>query len=200
MKKIVCSLAAVAALGLGAASATGAAAATYSLLPLPVATTGVPSSASAGDDNRAGKSTASFTDDFLFTVAGNYSTALGGLYFEQTPSKTYQIATTDLTLFTGTPTTPGSELGTTGVVNLDDATAGVPSISLTEPLTAGQTYFLQDVITVPAGKLGSYTISAVASPMSAAPEPSSWMLMIGGVAMAGVALRFGRRSLGSLAA
>ena len=200
MKKSVLQLVAGAAMVAGLmAGASAASAAAYTLSPLPVGSE-IPSTASAFDSNAGSGSTGTFTDTFSFVVGGDLNTALGGLYFERTPGAQYQIATTDLTLFEGVPGvgTP-TQLATTGVVNLNDTSTGVQSTGLTQELTPGLEYFLSDTITVPGGKLGSYTISAIATPMSAAPEPAAWALLFGGVAMVGLGLRYRRRSTSMLA-
>ena len=171
------------------------------LTPLPV--TPATTSVAAGFDNNTGKATASglpltngktattFVDDYEFTIGGNYDTTLSG-DFDNKLSQS-NITSIDLTLFQGIPG-PGAstELGTTGIQTLS-ATAGTYSYFLDDVLKPSVDYYLEADVTVPAKDIGKYSISAIASPVSAVPEPGTWVLMIAGVALTGGMLRYSRR-------
>lgn len=166
-------------LGAAAAHADAPAAATsvYELLPDPL----TPGTVSTSPTITVGSGTT--FDDFTFSLLNTYNTSATGMYFEF-PSFGLSIDSADLTLYAGTPTSPGQEIATTGVFN--PATTGE---TLGASLTSGN-YFLQSSVTVPAGSSGAFSVGAT---VSAAPEPSSWALMILGVGAMGVALRRARR-------
>lgn len=180
--------AAVAGLGLTAASA--ASAAIYTLNPLPV-TPATVSVAGVVDDNTKSKTPTTFTDDFEFTIASTYDTTLSGLFFIKTPAPNDLVTSATLTLFQGIPGA-GTMLASTGLFNIDQST-GVYAYDLEKTLTSGVDYFLEAAVTVPGGAKGDYSISATAAPVSAAPEPGVWALMIAGIGAIGAALRLGRR-------
>lgn len=122
-------------------------------------------------------------DDFTFDIAENYNTSSTGLYFEM-PAFGLSIDSAELVLYAGTPTNPGQEIADTGVFNPLVATQ-----TLGSSLTSGD-YFLQSIVSVPAGASGAFSVAAT---VSAAPEPATWALMLLGVGGAGAMLRRRRR-------
>lgn len=179
------------------AAPTMASAATYSLNPLPVEPTTV-STAGVVDDNTGSPDATTFTDYFLFTIAGTYDTTLSGDFFVHTPDYNDDITDATLSLYQGTPGGGGTFLASTGPLSIDQTT-GTYAYAINQTLSPGVNYYLEAMITVPGGDKGDYSISATAAPMSAAPEPGVWMLMIAGIGLVGTLLRRSRRSFAALA-
>ena len=183
--KMIVAAAAVAALSLGAT----AQAKTYKLGTLK---SGKTSSSSTINDVNSSKTTAAvFTDDFTFNVKSpleDFTTA--AITESETPSGMFkgpfEITSADITLYSGA-VGKGTELTTSGF--FDPQTQRTPTIS--DELTKGS-YYIQTVVDVPKGDTGSFTVTA--TPVSAAPEPASWVLMIGGIGVVGSVLRMSRRN------
>ena len=159
----------------------------FSPLPVTPATT----STAAGFDNNSGvKSATMFVDDYEFTIAGNYDTTLSGDFDNNVSGS--KITSIDLSLFKGIPGA-STQIDTTGLEVLPTG-KGTTSYFLDDVLAPGVDYYLQADVTVPAKSIGKYSLSAIASPISAVPEPGTWTLMFAGVAMMGGMLRLGRRN------
>ena len=176
---------------------------TYAYNPLPV-TPNTISTAGTLDINDT-KSAATFTDDFTFTISGNYQTTLSAVFNYKTPASYDLISSADLSLFRGVPGVgTQTQLATTGTQDFSSTSPTTFTLFVSEPLTPGVDYYLQSTITVPNGGTalngrspydrGAYGVTANAAEIvSAAPEPGVWALMMIGVGMMGAALRFGRR-------
>jgi len=162
---------------LGAASAASATTPTVYNLTL----TTIPNS-SLSEAFAGGVFDGDTTDDFTFSIPSKdyvgttFTLDLTGL----------QTGSDSLAIFKGTPGS-GTQVGPT--------TVNGSSIDAT--LLPGS-YYAQAVITAPAGEIGGFTAQVIASPVSAAPEPSTWVLMIAGVAMTGGMLRYRRNAAPSL--
>lgn len=175
---------------------------TYAYTPLPVTPSTI-STAGTVDINDT-KSNATFTDNFTFTIAGNYQTTLSAVFNYKTPAAYDLISSADLSLFQGVPGIGTQNLlATTGVQAFSSTSPTTFSLFVSEPLMPGVNYYLQSAIVVPHGGSGTirspynqgvYGVTANAAQIvSAAPEPGVWALMMVGVGMIGAALRFGRR-------
>jgi hypothetical protein len=119
-----------------------------------------------------------FTDEFDFTASTGLMEFTTGAYTEASP---FAITSADFTLYSDAT---GKAITSSGA--FDPQTSVTPTISA--DLDAGK-YYLLSTITVPTGSLGSYTLTATSLSVSAAPEPSTWALMIAGVGMIGAVLR-----------
>ena len=125
------------------------------------------------------------TYDFKFSIDQTYgTTAFGSFGFDDAGSA---VTDANLQLFAGTPNKPG-----TFITGLDYNPSTDPQQSLQANLNGGN-YFVQTRITTPAGSSVPVTLSATVHAISAAPEPSTWLLMMGGVSGLGMALRLQRR-------
>lgn len=188
--------AAVLALGLSAgASWAGADVHQYSAFsPLPI--TPDATSGATGFDNNTGSSTSTtFYDDYSFTIGGTYDVSLSGNFYNKTSAS--NITSFDVVLYQGSPFFPGATvIDSTGVQTL--SSKGSYSYLLDDILTPGVNYYLEAQVVVPGKDIGKYGLTAIASPVSGAPEPGTWALMFAGVAGVGMALRRGRRSVGQL--
>jgi hypothetical protein len=167
-------------------------AATYALTPGPLAL-GVTPSAGAFDANFGSKSPVTFTDDFTFTTNSRLSDGFA-VILDEYPSVIDKISAVDLSVYAGTPTDPG-KLIETGDFTADESDPVVSEFLPAVVLGPGS-YFLQAEVTVPGGDLAYYTAQAAPAPapalpptVSAAPEPTTWTLMIAGVAAVGLGLR-----------
>ena len=156
--------------------------------PLPV--TPATTSVAAGFDSNSGTKTATtFIDDYEFTIGGHYDTTLSGDFDNKLSSS--NITSVDLTLFEGIPGA-STKLDSTGTQTLPTG-KGTYSYFVDDVLSPGVDYYLQADVVVPAKDIGKYSLSAIASPISAVPEPSTWVLLFAGVAMLGGTLRVCRR-------
>ena len=173
-------LAFVSLAGTAAYATASTQAATYELSPDPL----TPGTVSTSPTITVGAGTT--VDDFTFSLMSAYNTASTGLFFEL-PTFGYEISSADLSLYAGTPSAPGAELADTGT--FDPATS---SKTLGAVLGIGD-YFVQSTVTVPSGETGAFSVAAT---VSAAPEPSVWLLMMLGVGLVGLALRSAGRKLG----
>ena len=125
------------------------------------------------------------SDTFTFSIAGSDEVLSTGAF---TQGGAFSITDVDLKLYSAANVLEGE-------VHYDPQTTLSQTVDVSLP--AGSYYILADT-TVPAGSAGSYTLTATT--VSAAPEPSIWMLMIAGVAMIGGALRLRRRNDWSMTA
>ena len=155
--------------------------------PLPV--TPATTSTAAGFDNNTGVTSATtFVDDYEFTIGGTYDTSLSGDFYNKTSQS--NITSFDVSLFQGIPGA-STQLDTTGTETL--GAKGAYTYLLDDVLKPGVDYYLQADVVVPAHDIGKYGLTAIASPVSAVPEPGTWVLMIAGVALTGGMLRYSRR-------
>ena len=186
MPKIRVALAAFTTLA-AASVAAPSMAAILAFTPLPF-TQGVTSIAGTTDFNTApGATTATFTDDFLFTLDSTYKTALTATFFNDGfPAANDVVTSATIQVFEGIP---GSSVAVSPAV-----TAGDPlSIRTSATLSPGVDYYLQVASVIPGGDISQYGVTATVAPVSSAPEPGTWALMFAGVAMVGGALRMARR-------
>lgn len=164
----------------------------YTLIPFTV-TEGITSSAAGTMNVPQGKTV---TDDFSFGIGDNYQTTAFGSFGLDTAKQ--QFTDANLQLYSGTVS--GTHTFISGI-DYDPATD--TQQSLQADLMPG-TYFVQATVTAPSssikGDSSPITLSATVHHISAAPEPSTWLLMMMGVGALGMGLRYQRRQFGALAA
>jgi len=181
-----------ASLAMAVLTAGSVQAGTYALTPGPLAL-GVTPSAGAFDANFGSKSATTFTDDFTFTTNSELADGFAVL-LDEYPAAIDKISAVDLSVYEGSPTDPGKLIETGSFIA--DESLPVSAESLPAVLLGPGSYFLQADVTVPGGDLAYYTAQAAPAPasalpptVSAAPEPSTWLLMIAGIAAIGIGLR-----------
>lgn len=134
------------------------------------------------------------TYDFSFGIKNDLkTTAFGSFGFDEDDQQAFTDA--NLQLYSGT--VGGTYAFVTGI-DYDPQTD--PQQSFSADLSPGN-YFVQATVTTAKGGGSSpITLSATVHHISAAPEPSTWLLMMMGVGALGLGLRYQRRQLGALAA
>jgi hypothetical protein len=142
------------------------------------------------DNNSNSATSTTFVDDYLFTISGTYDTTLSGQFYNKLSGS--NISSVDLSLYEGLPNGPSTRIDTTGTQSF--SSKGVYTYFLDDILSPSVTYYLQADVVVPAKDIGKYGLTAIAS---AVPEPSTWLMMIAGVAMIGSLCRYGRRRDGA---
>ena len=167
-----------------ALAATSASATTYALVIPPGATTTTSFSTSTLHDYNTTGASGLFTDDFTFTLTGDYGSDIGATFKEQALSTTEVITAADLSLFKVGSSTP---LETTGMTSLPSS--GPTALEVDDSLLTAGDYYFEAAMEIPAGDSSAYYVGADFSPVSQAPEPRTWALMLAGVGLVGVALR-----------
>ena len=177
------------------AFATSASAATYAIVVPPgSATTTSFSTSTLHNYNTTGASEL-FTDDFTFTLTSDYGSDIGATFKEQALSSTEVITAADLSLYEVGSSTP---LATTGMMSLPST--GPTALEVDDSLLTAGSYYFEAAMEVPAGDSSAYYVGADFSPVSQAPEPRVWALMLAGVGLVGAALRSRRSSRPTAAA
>ena len=149
------------------------------------------STSNVSTDNVAAGATVTY--DFKFNIGDSYVSSSMGSYGVNTAGAAFTNA--NLQLYSGTVN--GTHAFITGV-QYDPATD--PQQSITANLASGS-YFVQTTETAPAGGSSApLSFSATVHKVSAAPEPSTWLLLLMGVGAMGWALRARRHGVALTAA